>query len=168
MTRECDRAGEVAAEVLAGGFRPDGDSDLRRHVAACESCGDLVLVMSALRSERDRIRREVAVPSAGLVWWRAQLRERQEAVRRAAAPVTAVHAAALVAVIVLAAILVSTVARWAGMPPLSAFVPTLPSWAETTQSLADASPLLRYGLALGVAAWLLLGPVAIYLALRRE
>jgi len=36
------------------------------------------------------------------------------------------------------------------------------------QSLADVSPVLRWALALGATAWLILGPVALYLTLRRD
>jgi hypothetical protein len=168
MMRECTRSGDVAAAVAAGEFSRGGDGDLHQHVAACDACRDLVLDMSALRAERARVRRDAPMPSAGLVWWRAQLRERQQAARQAAAPVAAVHAAALVGAVVLAAVLVAAVARWAGLAAVTDLIPTMPSWGETSKSVTDASPLIRYGLALGASAWLILGPVALYFALRRE
>ncbi len=168
MTRECLRSTEVVAAAINGELSPATDSELRRHLAECEACRDLALVVTDLRGERDRIRREAPAPSAGLVWWRAQLRERQEAERRAAAPVTLVHAAAFIAVLVLAAVSFSTFAHlpWAASP--ADFLPTLPTWSETLQSLADVSPVLRWALALGATAWLILGPVALYLTLRRD
>ncbi len=168
MTRECHWSSDVVAAAVAGELSHAADSELRRHLAECEPCRDLALVVSALRSERDRARREAPAPSAGLVWWRAELRERQEAARRATAPVTLVHAAALVAVLIVAVVSFSTLARWAGTASLTEMLPTLPTWSETAQSLADLSPVLRWALALGATAWLILGPVALYLTLRRD
>ena len=123
MTRECHRSSDVVAAAIAGELSPATDSELRRHLAECEACRDLALVVSALRGERDRIRREAPAPSAGLVWWRAQLRERQEAERRAAAPVTLVHAAAFIAVLAVAAVSFSTFAHLPWTASLADFLP---------------------------------------------
>lgn len=171
MTRECVRSSDVAAAASAGELSSAADSDLRRHLAECEACRDLAIVISALRGERDRVRREAPAPSAGLVWWRAELRERQEAERRAAAPVTLVHAVAFVAVLAAAIVSFSAFAHWAWAAPLTDFLPTLPTfptWSEAAQAVADVSPVLRWALALGATAWLILGPVALYLTLRRD
>jgi hypothetical protein len=168
MKRECARAADVLAAMTAGPDPRLFDEELLRHADTCESCRDLVTVVSALRRERDRLRRGAAVPSAGLIWWRAQLRARQQAAIRAAAPVTAVHAAALVAAVVLAVVLATSVAPFVGMPSLSGFMPSMASLAEASQALSTQFPLLRYGVMLGATAWLILGPVALYFALRRD
>jgi anti-sigma factor RsiW len=168
MTRECLRSSDVVAAAVAGELSHAAGSELRQHLAECEACRDLALVVSALRGERDRARRDAPAPSAGLVWWRAQLRERQDAERRAAAPVTLVHSAAFVAVLVVAVVSFSTFARWVGSASLSDVLPALPTWSQTSQLLADLSPVLRWALALGATAWLILGPVALYLTLRRD
>jgi predicted anti-sigma-YlaC factor YlaD len=168
MTRECERSSDVVAAAIAGELSHAADTELRRHLAECEACRDLALVVSALRGERDRVRRVAPAPSAGLVWWRAELRERQEAERRAAAPVTLVHAAAFIAVLAIAVVSFSTFAHLPWTAWLADFLPTLPTWSETSQALADLSPVLRWALALGATAWLILGPVALYLTLRRD
>jgi hypothetical protein len=168
MKRECVRAVDVLAAMTAGPAPELSDEALLRHAETCDTCRELVTVVSALRAERDRLRRNVSVPSAGFVWWRAELRARQHAALRATAPVTAVHVAALVAAVVLAIVLVAVVARSVGTAPLADYAPTLPSWAEASESLATWSPILRYSLMLGATAWLILGPVALYLALRRD
>ena len=168
MKRECVRAAEVLAAATAGPVSQLSDEALLRHAETCESCREMVTVVSALRAERDRLRRAAAVPSAGLVWWRAQLRARQQATLKAAAPVTAAHAAALIAAVVLAVVLVSTLARSVGMPSLTEFLPTMPSFVDASQSLSSEFPLLRYSLLLGATTWLILGPVALYFALRRD
>jgi hypothetical protein len=168
MKRECVRSADVMAAITTGPREGWPDDELRLHVDACESCRDMATVVSALRAERDVLRRSTSVPSAGLVWWRAQLRQRQQATFRAAAPVTAIHAAALVAAGVLAVVLVSSAGSWTGMPALSGWVPAMPAWADASRSLTTEFPSLRYGLMLGATAWLILGPVALYLALRRD
>jgi hypothetical protein len=168
MTRECLRAADVLAAMTAGPEPGLSNEELRLHADTCESCREMVTVVSALRGERDRVRRTTTVPSAGLVWWRAQLRQRQQAALTATAPVTAVHAAAIVAVVALVVVLVSSVAPFVGMPSLSGFVPSLASLAEASQALSTQFPLLRYGVMLGATAWLILGPVALYFALRRD
>jgi hypothetical protein len=176
MRRDCPRSAEVAAAVAGGSgaslcaCAPDGgDSELHQHVAGCPACADLALVMSSLRSERERSRREAVVPSAGLVWWRAQLRQRQAAARTAAAPVTVLHALTLSLAVVFAVFLVWTLARTAGMPGVALGLPALPAWAAAVSSEATTAPsLVRYGVILGATAWLILGPVALYFALRRD
>jgi hypothetical protein len=176
MRRECPRASEVAAAVAGGSgaslcasARDGGDTELHQHVAGCPACADLALVMSSLRSERDRSRRGASVPAAGLVWWRAQLRQRQAAARTAAAPVAILHALTLALAVVFAVFLVWTVARTAGMPGVALGLPALPAWTTAASSEAGGSrSVIRYAVALGATAWLILGPVALYFALRRD
>ena len=168
MKRECVRAADVLAAMTAGPDPRLSDEELLSHANTCESCREMVTVVSALRVERARLRRGVTVPSAGLIWWRAQLRARQHAALRATAPVTAVHAVALVAAVALAIVLVSVAVRSGAAASLSGFLPSMPTWAEASRSLASESPMLRYGLLLGATAWLILGPVALYFAFRRD
>lgn len=174
MTRECERSADVGAAIAGGALQ--SDVDLQAHVDTCESCRDLALVMSALRSEREHARRHAPVPSAGLVWWRLQLRARREAARQATAPMTFMHAAAFVGVIVMVVavlVLMATTGFGAGASGLG-----LPSWMTVPSAsdvaggiaggLAEAPPLLVVGLALGLATWLILAPVALYFAFKRE
>jgi len=168
MTRECLRAADALAAMTAGPEPELSNEELRQHADACESCREMVTVVTALRSERDRVRRSAPVPSAGLVWWRAQLRQRQQAALKATAPVTAIHAAAIVAVVALTVVLATSVAPFVGTPSLSGWLPQVPSWVDAPRTLTTDFPMLRYGLMLGATAWLILGPVALYFALRRE
>lgn len=168
MKRECARAADVLAAMTAGREPGLANEELRQHADACEACREMVMVVAALRGERDRLRRSTTVPSAGLVWWRAQLRQRQQAALKATAPVTAVHAAAIIAAVVLAVVLVTSVAPFVGMPSLAGLVPSTTSFVEASRSLTTEFPLLPYGVVLGATAWLILGPVALYFALRRD
>ena len=52
------------------------------------------MVMRAMVEDREGARREVRVPAAGQVWWRAAVRARLEAVHAAARPLTWLHGAA--------------------------------------------------------------------------
>jgi hypothetical protein len=168
MKRECVRAADVLAAMTAGRDPGLANEELRQHADGCESCREMVTVVSALRGERDRLRRTTTVQSAGLVWWRAQLRQRQQAALKATAPVTAVHAAAIVAAAVLAVVLATSVAPFVGMPPLAGFMLSSTSFVEASRSLTTEFPLLPYGVMLGATAWLILGPVALYFAFRRD
>jgi hypothetical protein len=168
MKRECVRSADLLAAMTSGPVSQLSDDELLKHAETCESCREMVTVVSALRAERDRLRRNSTVPSAGLVWWRAQLRARQQAALRAAAPVTAVHAAAVVAAVVLAVALVSVLIRSLGTASLAGWVPAIPSWTEAPRSLASEFPFLGYSLMAGATTWLVLGPVALYFAFRRD
>jgi len=66
--------------MLRLGHFPDAASDeLCSHIVECRSCTELVSVESALRADRSRAMASAPVKSAGLVWWRAQLRKREQA-----------------------------------------------------------------------------------------
>jgi predicted anti-sigma-YlaC factor YlaD len=168
MRRECVRAADVLAAMTAGREPRLESEELRQHADACEACREMVIVVAALRGERDRLRRSTTVPSAGLVWWRAQLRQHQQAALKATAPVTVVHAAAIIAALVLAVVLATSVAPFVSRPSLGGFMPSTALFVETSRSLTTEFPLLPYGVMLGATAWLILGPVALYFALRRD
>jgi hypothetical protein len=53
------------------------------------------IVAEAIAAEAALARREAAPPSSAIVWWRAQLRARQEAARAADRPITIVHGLAI-------------------------------------------------------------------------
>lgn len=53
------------------------------------------IVADAIAAEAALARREAAPPSSAIVWWRAQMRARQEAAKAADRPITIVHALAI-------------------------------------------------------------------------
>lgn len=53
------------------------------------------IVADAIAAEAAAARHEGAPPSSAIVWWRAQMRARQEAARAAERPLTVVHALAI-------------------------------------------------------------------------
>jgi len=53
------------------------------------------IVAGAIAAEASLARREAAPPSSAIVWWRAQMRARQEAAKAVERPLTIVHAIAI-------------------------------------------------------------------------
>ena len=53
------------------------------------------IVADAIAAEASTARREATPPSSAIVWWRAQMRARQEAARAVERPLTIVHALAI-------------------------------------------------------------------------
>ena len=70
------------------------------------------LIAEALAAEGIDARREAAPPSSAIVWWRAQMRARQEAVRTADRPITIVHALAIASGAGLSLALIGMIAAW--------------------------------------------------------
>jgi hypothetical protein len=133
----------------------------------------MLLVSQAFQSARDSSSRQAPLGSPGLIWWRAQLRRRNEAVERLNKPITRAQIFALAINLFVAACLVVSQARhglnWLGW--LSGL-----SYTEFQQSLATRTSEFWTGLFLNqswnltlvlptIAAVLLLSGVALYLAL---
>jgi len=158
----CQREDETIRTVWSDGRA--GDAGLAAHLAECASCAEIASLAALFREERAHAVSSAQVPSAGLVWWRAQRRAKEEAARKAARPITIVHGIALgsgaAAVAAILAVGVQTAggalsAPWHALSRLD--LPALPS-----ASILGTLPL---GLTISLAALLLLTPVAIYLAL---
>ncbi|HWW61713.1 MAG TPA: hypothetical protein VN181_10135, partial [Thermoanaerobaculia bacterium] len=54
-------------------------AELEAHVASCAACSELREVAGAFLDDRAQAVVEAPVPSAGTMWWRMQIRRRQEA-----------------------------------------------------------------------------------------
>src|SRR5579862_9010241 len=92
--KECIREHEVVEVVTSGRWPEACDPELRAHALSCPVCKDVAFVATALHEEREAAVASAGVPSAGLVWWRAELRARREAVRAAERPMTLVQSLA--------------------------------------------------------------------------
>jgi len=166
---ECVHEPEVMEAVAFGRWPEHVGEGLVIHVAACAVCGDLVEVARALHDDRDAACREAPVPGAAMVWWRATIRARAEAARTATQPITVLQGIAAACAAGLACGLVTVAWRsidWtAWMGRFGALVPQLESRrvdvaAVSTLATSHALPLL-----LGLAACLLLAPLALYITL---
>src|SRR5689334_16869858 len=84
---ECPREQEVLDSVYSGRWPDRMGQDLAGHVEGCTFCKELGMVAQALRSNFSMAIEQARVPSAGLVWWRAEIRARQESLRVASRPI---------------------------------------------------------------------------------
>ena len=168
MTHECDREQDVLDALSAGRWPDRCDADLRAHVTTCRLCTDLADVATALLDEHDSAWREARVPPSGVVWWRAQLRAREEAARAAGRPLAFIQGVAAsfavwLVVALLRAVPQDSLSAWRAWG--AAVVPNVTFTLPDLARLAAAVPL---SLLLVIGAWLLLAPIAIYLAVADE
>jgi hypothetical protein len=159
---ECRRESEILDEIAAGRWPAEAPASLTAHAASCPVCADLALAASALHDEAaSAAQAPLALPSAGQVWWRAELRARHEAARLAQRPVLAVQVVA--AVVVLAALVTG----------IRSLAPDVWAWTSRTASVARGSAdgtidTLTLALILAVGLWLVLGPIAVYMVIRAD
>jgi hypothetical protein len=83
----CEHEQQVIEAWRFGRWAGPWGEEIRRHAADCAVCSEVARVAEALRREDERQQREVRLPSAGLVWWKAQLAARRAAEERAAQPI---------------------------------------------------------------------------------
>lgn len=146
---ECRHEGDLVAAVTSGRWPSAVDPALRDHVASCAVCADVVQVAEAMTAIEHETLADTRLPSAGQVWWRSQVRARRDAAATAARPVLVAQAVGAAAAVGLLAAVVS--------------------WQWTTIATAATSlGLVNLGLAswVGVAMAAVLGPLAIYAAVR--
>jgi predicted anti-sigma-YlaC factor YlaD len=158
---ECARESEIIDEIAAGRWPLEAPAALTAHAASCPVCADLALAASALHDDQAAAAQApMALPSAGQVWWRAELRARHEAVRMAQRPMLAVQ---VVAAVVFLAALAAGVRSLA--PEAWAWVTRTATVARTGIGTIDTVTL---ALVLSFGLSLLLAPIALYMVLRAD
>jgi len=75
----CPREGDV----LKAGRSGMSEEALRAHAAECSVCAEIVQVSQWMQTLAESPERADALPDAGLMWWRAQLSEKQAKMDRA-------------------------------------------------------------------------------------
>lgn len=108
----CSREAELWDAIATGRWPDTVDASLRAHVADCTECRDLVLVADSVRRDARDLDRAATPPTSAIVWWRAQMRARQEAARAADRPISVVHALAIASAAGLLLGLVGSLAAW--------------------------------------------------------
>ena len=96
----CPCEKEIRDLVERGQWPQASPPELREHAASCRVCADLVLVAGAFLRTRTATVAAAHPVSHGAIWWRAQLRSRQQAFRRIERPLIGAQVFALVAVLV--------------------------------------------------------------------
>lgn len=102
--RQCDRELEIAAALHAGGL----SAELLEHLQTCSVCSDAVLVSSFLNESAEDVL-PATLPSPGLIWWRAQLGQKQELAERSVASISVIRNIAICLAIVLGIVILASV-----------------------------------------------------------
>ena len=173
MLRTCPREKDVKELVELGQWSVAAATapELRAHVASCRSCRELVVVTTAFQQARAEAAGAAKLGSPGLLWWRAQLRRRNAAVKRISSPILGAQIFALAVYLVLAAGFLMWQARsgfaWLtrleGLPQATAV--QLGSLWTSTVSGSIWVPLVMIS---AVATLALLGGAVVYLSSEKQ
>ena len=144
---ECNHEIEIVDTITSGRWPAGCTEELKLHAESCPVCRDVVRVALALSQDRSDALQAVRIPSAGLVWWRSEMRARRDAVNKANRPLQIVECVAALCVVVAAA----TLFRWFGP-------------AVLTDLLLQPSTLLLVGLGVLV----LLSTLVFYFVFSRD
>ena len=124
------------------------NAELTAHIDGCESCRELHVVAGAVLDDRREAMVEAAVPNSGTMWWRMQVRLRQEAQAAARRALLIGQAATILIAVALTASLFGV---------------------EITTGVRDvvANVELSTGMLVVLTASLLLAPIAGWVAVRQ-
>jgi hypothetical protein len=95
---ECEKS--VLAALAAGSI----SSEVRQHLDVCPGCAESVAVWQYLQTLASRPVSDGPLPSADLIWWRAQLAEKRRLAARSVAAIEMVQRAAILLIAGLAAV----------------------------------------------------------------
>jgi hypothetical protein len=156
---ECPREPEVLDAIASARWPDRLPPDLASHLSSCAVCSDLATVVSAMHADADAVWQDASPPSAGQVWWRAEMRARQEAVRQASRPIAVAQAAAALLVLALVAGGAWLAWNWSRQEA---------SHAWTGMPAGTIASPLAVPLLIALAALVVIAPVAVYLVLADE
>lgn len=166
MKIECGREQDLLDAVAASRWPHRSDAALREHVSGCGVCSDVAEIALAFLQDREHAQAEARVPPAAVVWWKSQIRAREEAARIAARPIALVQAVATICVAVASIAVAPAASAW-----VRALITSLGAaewWTPPTDvslswilsaAVYTTLPLLAVGI------WVVLAPVVVYLAL---
>jgi hypothetical protein len=166
MRLQCPFEPELLDAVTARRWPDRAEPSLREHVSTCELCADVAEIAGAFLDDRDCARAEGTLPSSSAIWWRSQVKAREEAARIALRPLVIFQVAATVAAAVLAIWIAPAASAWVrqsisvlGMTDWWALPHDFSlSWLLRTTAYTTL-PLIAAGI------WVVLAPVLVYLAL---
>jgi hypothetical protein len=164
---ECEFEADVLSAVIQSRWPDRVDTELREHVKTCEICSDVAVVAGAIECAREETVPD-ALPDSGLVWWKAQMRARREAVETAGRPITAIQVAAFACAMGLMGACIGATSSWfqaalkSGWTAVSGF--DVKTFIPYATALIEGHGLL----AACMVAMILVVPVAVYLAVGKE
>ncbi len=169
---ECEFESDVLAAVIQSRWPERVDAELREHVKKCDICSDVAAVASAIECAREVTAADAAIPAAlpdsGLVWWKAQMRARREAVETAGRPITAIQVAAYACAMGLMGACIGASSSWfqailkSGWAAVSGF--DVKAFIPYATALIEGHGLL----AACMVAMIFVLPVAVYLAAGKD
>lgn len=109
--RPCSREKELAELLRRGGWPGLAAPEMRAHVAQCGRCRDLVAVTEVFQQARAASSAQTRLESPGVLWWRAQLRRRNAALKQVSRPLVAAQLFAMALGLVAAAVCLAFAAR---------------------------------------------------------
>ncbi|SEF55774.1 hypothetical protein SAMN05421819_0410 [Bryocella elongata] len=163
MRGTCSRADEVRKLVIGGQWPAAAGDELRGHVSVCKGCSLTASITLAMRGARERDLESVKLEPAGLIWWRAQLRKRREAMEQVSRPMLKVQTVSVGTSLLVAVVLLA----WLGLHGASSV-----GWGGW--KAAAASPFAGLASLGGATVWLgvvvlaALGAAAVYFLVERE
>lgn len=98
---DCTRREELTAAIRSGHWPAGCTADLQQHVASCSLCTAEARMLSAFAAARAGTMQTLPAQSADLLWWKAQLRRRHDAMEQLQRPAIAISAATLTASILI-------------------------------------------------------------------
>jgi len=162
---ECPREADVLEAIAFGRLTDASDPELAAHAARCSICRDLADVARALRADCETAIHDAhALPTAGMVWWRATIRARAEAAQTVMQPITVLQGIAGACVAGATAALATVAWRFADA---SARLGDLVSYVASERGTLVSGFGFEHALLVlvGLAACLVLAPLALYITL---
>jgi hypothetical protein len=158
---DCPREADVLDALASARWPNRVDRELSDHVASCAICTDVLTVAAAMQHDHDAAWKEASVPSSGQMWWRVEMRARQDAIREASRPVTVAQGAAGLFALALAG-----AGGWFAWPAARYYLSSF-SGTSLAQMPAFTSPL-TIPLVVALGALLVVAPLALYVVLSDE
>jgi hypothetical protein len=167
--KPCPLETQIQAIVRSGHWPQACDPELRKHIETCRTCGEQLLLRHAFHTVRAQTMQAARVDHPDLLWWRAQLRRRNDALQRVSKPITTAQIFALcISLLAAAALLRSQLGKefnWSSWLPESSNPSHFDALSFFTSVKADWGLLL---LLTGLGTVLLLSAVVVYLASDRS
>ncbi len=156
----CPMENEVVAAVRSGQWPSACEPALRKHVQECKSCSQAASLFTTFAEMRTVASENAPTGAPGLLFWKAQIRRRNQALEHMTRPILA---AEIVGFAVTLFVLAAIGWKWIYAPGSD--------WLDAVQNLASVNIVGNWGWSLVAAAGItlaLFGGIALYLVTAKE